>query len=100
MERLLRKGIQCMVKEGSMLSRVTAGVTIVVVIATLSFGMKLYAGQGDRYTATDARADQAKVFLYNESVYVHKDLSEQRYDVIIARLDRIERKIDAAAMEK
>jgi hypothetical protein len=89
-----------MVREGSLLSKVTAGVTIFVVISMLGFGLKLYAGQQDRYTGSQAKDDRAAVLEYVSENYTTKELSSVRFQSIIDRLERIEKKIDRAEREK
>jgi Tfp pilus assembly protein PilO len=80
--------------DGSVLSRIAVSVTSAAIIAMLLFGIKLYAGQQDRYTAQDARDDQSEQFLFNERVYSKKDVAAVQFKSIQDQLDRMEKKVD------
>lgn len=94
MEHHDHKGVGCMLNDGSMLSRVTAGVTIVIIVAMLGFGMSLYAGQEDRYTGSEAKTDRAEMLNYIEDHYTTKEVAKIHYDSLKEQLDRMELKID------
>lgn len=89
-----------MIKEGSTLSRVGTGIAIACLLTVLGFGLKVYGNQDQQFTKDDARAAQSEAFLYNESVYVHKDVSAAQFSAIKEQLDRMERKIDRLEAEK
>lgn len=81
-------------REGSLLSRVTAGVMTGVLIGMFGFGMKLHATQETLITRVEMKKEIQQTFDYMEEHYTREEIIEVQYQTIIKRLDDIERKID------
>jgi len=56
MERLIRKGIHCMFKDGSLLAKVTATIVGSCLVAVVAFGMTAYKHVDNQMIHTDASA--------------------------------------------
>ena len=83
-----------------MILKIGAGVTTAVLIATIFFGMKVYAfmAEGERYTEKQHLEQSTKViddaWKAARLEFVHTDVYERDREYLDKRLDRMEAKID------
>ena len=85
--------------DGGMLSKITATVVSSLLIFMVLFSMKLYAGQQDRFTGTEAKDMRSEILDYVDNRYTRAELSIIQYEAILRRLDRIEAKLDTHLKE-
>ena len=96
MERLIRKGIYCMLKEGSLLAKVTATIVGSCLVAVVAFGMTAYKHVDNQMIHTDASA----VLEYVDEHYTREEVIALQNDEVLRRLTRIESKLDELQREK
>ena len=82
----------------SVLTKIVVGVMIAMIVSGLAFGVRVYAfmNAGDRFTSSDGRDLEARMFLYVEEHYVREETLDARFLAIQRQLDRIEKKMDEA----
>lgn len=80
--------------DGGMLSKITATVVSSLLIFMILFSMKLYAGQQDRFTGTEAKDMRSEILDYVDSRYTRSQITVIQNRAILERLDRIEAKLD------
>lgn len=76
--------------------KILTGVTVIAIIAVLSFGVRVYAfmSAGDRFTPEMHQESVDRAWDLARDEFMQKDVHEMQMIFLERRLDRIESKLD------